>query len=167
MWRLFPERKPRVITECLILLIDMLHLQLRGLGWTRKTVCYTFIRELVFAHYSSDVDHEQLNNSEPPIPAFCPHDDSCNNCWVGYPQSRFPNWTYKQIVKSKIRDAITSYDKDKPCTLHCIDVDSNGLFMGAKPIKAVFGKESKVWRELINEEVNIFQCGSTSPFDGL
>jgi len=110
----------------------------------------------VFAHYFSDVDHEQLNNSKPPIPAFCPHDDSCNNCWVGYPQSRFPNWTYKQVVKSKIQDAITVYDKDKPCTLLRVDVDSNGLFTETKAIKAVFGKESEVWQELIHEEVKTF-----------
>jgi len=107
-----------------------------------------FIGELVFAHYFSDVDHDHLNNAAP-----IPHDFSCNDCWAGYPQSLFPNWTYKQVVKSKIQKAITSYDKVVPCTLHRVDVDSSGIFRDVGPIRTMFGKESEVWQELIQEKV--------------
>ena len=106
-------------------------------------------------HSGLDVDREQLENPAPPIPAFCLHDASCNNCWTGYPQSRFPNWTYGQVVKSKIHRAINSYDKSKPCQLHRVDVDSNGFFTNVEPVLADYGKENEVWQALINEEVNM------------
>lgn len=99
-----------------------------------------------------EVDRTQLENSAPPIPAFCSHDASCNNCWDKYPQSRFPNWTYKQVVKSKIQRAITSYDTSQPCILHRVDIDSNGLFTNVEPITAEVGNENEVWQQLVHEQ---------------
>ena len=116
---------------------------------------YCSTQHCCLLHSGLDVDREQLENPAPPIPAFCRHDDSCNNCWTGYPQSRFPNWTYGQVLKSKIHRAITSYDKSKPCQLLRVDVDSNGFFTKVEPVVAMFGKENEVWKELINEEVNM------------
>lgn len=100
-----------------------------------------------------EVDRTQLENSAPPIPAFCAHGASCNNCWDKYPQSRFPNWTYKQVVKSKIQRAITSYDTSQPCILHRVDIDSNGLFTNVEPITAEVGNENEVWQQLVHEQV--------------
>jgi hypothetical protein len=132
----------------------MQRLLLRGLGSTWRTVCAKFLEELVVsAHHTSDVDPEQLENPAPPIPGFCSHDESCNKCWTGYPQSRFPNWTYRQVVKSKIHKAITSYDQNQPCTLHVVDVDSKGFFTNVDPIIAASGNEGEVWRRLIDEQV--------------
>jgi len=110
----------------------------------------------------SDVDPTQLENTAPPsIPALCRHDQSCNRCWVGYPQSRFPNWARRQVVKSKIHRAIYEYDRSTPCVLHRVDVDSEGIFKNAGTIKATDGLDDEVWKTLIADHV----CGEFSlPF---
>lgn len=120
---------------------------------------------LLLTNNGPDVDREQLENPAPPIPAFCAHDAKCNNCWTGYPQSRFPNWTYKQVVKSKIHKAINSYNNEQPCILHRVDIDSNGFFTNVEPIVAHYGKDNEVWHRLIHEKVkDSFQVGLLSPF---
>ncbi|KAF6751702.1 hypothetical protein DFP72DRAFT_906894 [Ephemerocybe angulata] len=95
------------------------------------------------------VDQEQLASSAPPIPELCAH-EGCS-CWVGYPQSRFPNWTKRQVKKSKIWDAIWSYDRSKACTIYRCDVDTNGFFTGAGVLPAVDGKDDETWTRIINE----------------
>ena len=102
---------------------------------------------------TTEVDLEQLYTPAPPIPARCPHDSSCNNCWRGYPQSRFPNWTYSQVVKSKIQKALTEYNRDEPCFLYRVDVNSQGIFSDVDTIVAEFGKEEEVWQTLIHSQV--------------
>lgn len=104
---------------------------------------------------TTEVDRDQFKSPAPPIPPFCPHDPvSCNNCWQGYPQSRFPNWTYAQVARSKIQRAITEYNLDEPCIIYRVDVDSRGFFSNVDPIFAEHGKDSEVWRTLVNEKVN-------------
>jgi hypothetical protein len=105
-------------------------------------------------HHIAEVDEKQLEK-EASIPSHCPHDDSCNNCWKEYPQSRFPNWTEQQVRKSKIHHVIRYYRKEL-CTCHRVDVGSNGLFANAKPIIAGYGKEDDIWRSLITEEVIVY-----------
>ncbi|KAF6751709.1 hypothetical protein DFP72DRAFT_906906 [Ephemerocybe angulata] len=98
---------------------------------------------------SNAVDPEQLASSAPPIPELCAH-DGCS-CWGGYPQSRFPNWTKRQVKKSKIWDAIWSYDRSKACTIYRCDVDTNGFFTDAGVLPAVDGKDDETWTRIIDE----------------
>ncbi|KAF8955067.1 hypothetical protein BDZ97DRAFT_1765535 [Flammula alnicola] len=98
-----------------------------------------------------EVDHDQLECPLPPIPPLCDHKD-CGGCWTGYPQSRFPNWTHRQVLKSRIYGAIHDYNKESPCILHRVDVDSNGFFTNAGHIEAKHGEEGTIWDMLIHEE---------------
>ncbi|PPQ75034.1 hypothetical protein CVT26_011932 [Gymnopilus dilepis] len=98
-----------------------------------------------------EVDREQLECPLPPIPPLCDHKD-CGGCWKGYPQSRFPNWTKRQVIKSKIYSAIRDYPKDRVCVCHRVDVDSNGFFTNPGPIIARPGEDDKVWDQLIHED---------------
>jgi hypothetical protein len=105
---------------------------------------------------TTEVDRDQLENPAPPIPARCLHDSSCDNCWEGYPQSRFPNWTYRQVVKSKIQKALTEYNTDEPCILYRVDVNSKGFFSDVDAIVAEHGREEEVWQSLIRSQVCSF-----------
>ncbi|KAF8902609.1 hypothetical protein CPB84DRAFT_1678779 [Gymnopilus junonius] len=98
-----------------------------------------------------EVDKAQLECPSPPIPPPCDH-KNCGGCWKGYPQSRFPNWTKRQVIKSKIYSAIRDYSREKDCICHRVDVDSNGFFTNPGPIIASHGEENQVWNELIHEE---------------
>ena len=77
---------------------------------------------------SLGVDQVQLNTEAPPVPEDCDHADCDGECWKGYPQSRFPNWTPSQVERCKIRDAITKYDRTKQCVIYKLDVDKHGIF---------------------------------------
>ncbi|KAF8186444.1 hypothetical protein BJ912DRAFT_464832 [Pholiota molesta] len=98
-----------------------------------------------------DVDRLQLESSLPPIPPLCDH-TTCDGCYTSYPQSHFPNWTYEQVVKSKIYAAIHDYDREKTCILHRVDVDINGFFTKSGPIVASPGQEAVIWDQLIQDE---------------
>ncbi|KIM41609.1 hypothetical protein M413DRAFT_445584 [Hebeloma cylindrosporum] len=91
-----------------------------------------------------EVDPEQLECPLPPIPELCDHKSCASEgklgCWTGYPQSRFPNWTHRQVVKSRIYAALTEYAKD------------DGFFTNPGPLIAEPGGEREVWDQLINEE---------------
>ncbi|PPQ92528.1 LOW QUALITY PROTEIN: hypothetical protein CVT25_010361 [Psilocybe cyanescens] len=97
-----------------------------------------------------EVDPEQLECPLPPIPELCNH-INCGGCWRGYPQSRFPNWTARQVIKSKIMGAIKDYSKDSPCVCHQVDVDADGFFTNPGQIVAKHGEEDAIWNRLINE----------------
>lgn len=101
-----------------------------------------------------EVDKKQLESPLPPIPELCDH-TSCGGCYVGYPQSRFPNWTERQVKKSRIFDAIHEYDRDKTCILHRVDVDRNGFFTNPGEIAAHPGHDAEIWEELIHEKVRV------------
>ncbi|KAJ7757026.1 hypothetical protein B0H16DRAFT_1662496 [Mycena metata] len=73
-----------------------------------------------------EIDPLQLASPAPPVPPPCDH-TSCDGCWQGYPQSRFPNWTPSQVRRSRIHKAIADYNND-PSIIHYVDVDSNGFF---------------------------------------
>ncbi|TFK29543.1 hypothetical protein FA15DRAFT_664090 [Coprinopsis marcescibilis] len=96
-----------------------------------------------------EVDPHQLANEEPPIPPLCKHEDC--RCWTGYPQSRFPNWTDKQVKKSKIWDAIhNDASLDLECNIYKCDVNSKGHFMDAGVMHAPPGEEDQVWNEILS-----------------
>lgn len=99
-------------------------------------------------------DRVQLESGPPPIPVLCNH-RSCGGCYVGYPQSRFPDWTQRQVKKSRIYEAIHNYDRDKTCILHRVDVDNNGFFTNPGEITARPGHDVHIWEALIYEEVCI------------
>ncbi|KIM41617.1 hypothetical protein M413DRAFT_72019 [Hebeloma cylindrosporum] len=103
-----------------------------------------------------EVDREQLESPLPPIPPLCDH-KSCasegkKGCWTGYPQSRFPNWTHRQVVKGRIYAALTEYSKEIPCTLHRVDVNKEGFFINPGPLVVKPGNERKAWDQLIGDE---------------
>ena len=102
----------------------------------------------------AEVDKKQLESPLPPIPPLCDH-KSCGGCYVGYPQSRFPNWTERQVKKSRIFDAIHEYDHEKTCILHRVDVDSNGFFTNPGQITALPRHDAEIWEELIHEQVRV------------
>lgn len=80
---------------------------------------------------NDEVDQEQLKSELPPVPAICDHTNCGDACWKNYPQSRFPNWTRRQVKKSKILKAVEEYDRDRPCRLFYVDVDDQGKFSNA------------------------------------
>ena len=71
---------------------------------------------------------------------------------MGYPQSRFPNWTHRQVAKSRIYAALTEYARDATCLLHRVDIDQDGFFTNPGPLVA--GDEREAWDQLISEEVS-------------
>ncbi|TFK26626.1 hypothetical protein FA15DRAFT_588079 [Coprinopsis marcescibilis] len=95
-----------------------------------------------------DVDQDQLQNDAPPIPEKCAHVDC--ECWKGYPQSRFPNWTERQVRKSKIWDAIHDYKADLECIIYRCDVDTKGIFRDPGLLEAPAGQEGHVWNTVID-----------------
>jgi hypothetical protein len=103
----------------------------------------------------TEVDQEQLACVEPPIPEICDHSPGkCNRCWTGYPQSRFPNWTERQVKKAKIYDVVHNNLTGKPCTCYRVDVNDEGFFTHPKEVIAVHGGEDIAWDTMIHEEVS-------------
>uniref|UniRef100_A0A8H8CID2 Uncharacterized protein n=1 Tax=Psilocybe cubensis TaxID=181762 RepID=A0A8H8CID2_PSICU len=98
-----------------------------------------------------EVNREQLESPLPPIPPLCDHVD-CGGCWRGYPQSRFPNWTKRQVTKSKIMGAIKNYSRTSPCVCYQVDVDIDGFFTNPGHIISRYGDEDATWASLINEK---------------
>ena len=99
------------------------------------------------------VDSKQLETVAPPIPAPCDH-EKCDRCWTGYPQSRFPNWTERQVKKAKIYDVVHNYSKTKPCIMYRVDVNDNGFFTHPKAVIAKDGDEDVFWDILIHDHVS-------------
>jgi hypothetical protein len=94
----------------------------------------------------------------PPVPKDCDH-TGCNGlCWRGYPQSRFPNWTPRQVEKCKINNAIKNYDKTKRCVIYRLDVDKGGIFHDAGKMDMVDDDET-LWELLKNDNVGSFFFG--------
>lgn len=95
-----------------------------------------------------ELDQEQLKSELPPVPELCDH-TTCGGCWPGYPQSRFPNWTPGQVQRSKISDAIVNYDKEHPCIIYHVDVNTQGFFTDADKIVAYDHQQDENWKTLI------------------
>ena len=125
-----------------------------GHGSTSKMVSASFSGARTLLMPCAEVDKKQLESPLPPIPPLCDH-KSCGGCYVGYPQSRFPNWTERQVKKSRIFDAIHEYDHEKTCILHRVDVDSNGFFTNPGQITALPRHDAEIWEELIHEQVRV------------
>lgn len=98
-----------------------------------------------------EVDPVQLDNTAPPIPNLCDHGTSCDECWKGYPQSRFPNWTERQVKKARIYDAIHHYSRHQDCIIYHVDVDHKGFFTDAGKFTAVNGREVETWDAIVHE----------------
>ena len=93
------------------------------------------------------------------MPKDCDH-TSCNRlCWEKYPQCRFPNWTPRQVIKCKIHDAITKYDRTKQCMIYKLDVDKNGMFHDAGKLGMLDSNEAVLdneWIRLKDDNVRVF-----------
>jgi len=100
-----------------------------------------------------DLDKIQLESGAPPVPVPCDH-SSCDNCWTGYPQSLFPNWTPSQVVRSKISEAVSNYNESVPCRVHYVDVNSDGYFTNAEVLEAPEEKINETWAEIKHPEVS-------------
>ncbi|KAF8062242.1 hypothetical protein FPV67DRAFT_1563640 [Lyophyllum atratum] len=98
-----------------------------------------------------EIDAVQLESELPPVPPLCDH-TNCDGCWMGYPQSRFPNWTPSQVERSKIADAIANYDRSNPCIIYHVDVNSQGLFTDAGEIVAEDNDKAATWDVMIHTE---------------
>jgi len=120
--------------------------------------CY--IQWYFFRILFSEVDREQLECSLPPIPPLCNHESCASEgkagCWTGYPQSQFPNWTHRQVVKSRIHAALKEYLRT--CTLYRIDVDKDGFFTDPGPLVSKPGDERRTWDQFIGEEVSVISA---------
>ncbi|KAF8892914.1 hypothetical protein BD779DRAFT_1436236 [Infundibulicybe gibba] len=89
-----------------------------------------------------EVDPGQLDTPLPPVPPPCDH-QTCGGCWKGYPKSRFPNWTPRQVDKSKITDAI---HRNVPCTIYSVDVDNEGIFTkSGEPLVVNSANVPQIW----------------------
>lgn len=105
------------------------------------------------SHVSTELDRKQLDYPLYPVPPLCKH-ENCENCYVGYPQSRFPNWSHRQVVKSRIYHAIHEYSRHKPCNLYRLDVANDGVFSNPGPLVAAYGHDSVVWEQLKHDKVS-------------
>lgn len=93
-----------------------------------------------------------MDGGAPPIPELCTHED-CDNCWTGYPESRFPNWTRSQVEKSKIAEAIRRPQSGN-CISHYLDIDDNGVFRNTGKFVAKPGMEDETWKDLLAMKVS-------------
>lgn len=93
-----------------------------------------------------------MDGGAPPIPELCTHED-CNDCWTGYPESLFPNWTQAQVEKCKIAEAIQRYQYGD-CVSHYLDIDANGIFRNSDKFVARAGMEGETWRDLLAIKVS-------------
>ncbi|KAK0457484.1 uncharacterized protein EV420DRAFT_1688707 [Desarmillaria tabescens] len=98
-----------------------------------------------------EVDNEQLRSEAHPIPELCSHVD-CNDCWKGYPQSRFPNWTPFQVRRSQILHAIDKVNQDIPYVIYHIDVDNRGYFMDSGKYEVTEQTKGDFWKLLIHHQ---------------
>ncbi|KAF8809597.1 hypothetical protein BYT27DRAFT_7187347 [Phlegmacium glaucopus] len=99
-----------------------------------------------------EVNRVQLESSELPVPSLCDH-QTCNDCWKGYPQSLFPNWTPAQVKKSKISIAIKHYRRNDPCIIHHVDVDENGYFRDADRYFTTEATIKEAWTRIVGTRV--------------
>ena len=95
----------------------------------------------------------QLESVAPPVTDLCDH-SKCDNCWTGYPQSRFPTWTPSQVLRSKIADAVENYDRKVPCRVHHVDVNSDGYFTNAEILEVPEERVYGTWEELKHHVVS-------------
>jgi len=102
----------------------------------------------------AEVDPDQLECPLQPIPPPCDH-KTCGGCWADYPQSLFPNWTPRQVEKSKIQSAITDYRRDIPCKIHHVDVGEDGFFKDAGVVLADESNKSNMWERIIHSTVRL------------
>lgn len=96
-----------------------------------------------------EVDAVQLASRLPPVPPLCDH-TSCDSCWTGYPQSRFPNWTKDQVSRSKISDAIVNYRRNAPCIIYRADVRDDGFFENVESMTAYANGTKETWDQVIH-----------------
>ncbi|GJJ08746.1 hypothetical protein Clacol_002965 [Clathrus columnatus] len=77
----------------------------------------------------------------------CHHDiRKCVGCWEGYPQSLYPNWTWRQVDKSGITKILVP---SSSCWIHYIDIDHDAHF--ATPIRYVCDDHNETtWKALQN-----------------
>jgi hypothetical protein len=115
--------------------------------------------------HMAEVDQDQLNTDLPPVPKNCDHTTCDGICWKGYPQSRFPNWTPRQVKKCKIQSAIDEYDADKKCVIHKLDVNKLGIFLDAGTSEMTDDKKrmEEQWKQFIEEKVHFFTGRRYSP----
>jgi hypothetical protein len=97
----------------------------------------------------------QLASRLPPVPELCDQ-ESCNGCWKGYPQSRFPNWTKDQVSRSRISDAIVNYRSEDPCIIYRADVRSDGFFENVESMITMDEDKDATWDQIIHTEVRPF-----------
>lgn len=104
--------------------------------------------------FFTGVDPQQLTSELPPVPELCSHADCGDECWKNYPKSRFPNWTKRQVKKSKILKAVEEYNPNQECKLYYVDVDDRGRFSNVKD--TVIGEKDlhQNWRFFVDNEVS-------------
>jgi hypothetical protein len=101
-----------------------------------------------------EVDQDQLSSELPPVPPHCDHTFCDGECWKKYPQSRYPNWTRRQVKKSKILKAIEDYDRDRPCKLYYVDVDNQGRFKSATETVVTEQNIVESWNFFVDDVVS-------------
>ena len=130
----------------------MPHRQLHGHGLTSKTVRFSLSNCLLLLSPTLEVT-EQLDSPLPPIPEPCDHSPvHCGRCYIGYPQSLFPNWTEPQVKKSGILEAINK-NSTLISSIFRIDVDHTGFFTNAGKIEALHSNDSdaEIWEMFVND----------------
>lgn len=72
-----------------------------------------------------------------------------SSCWCKYPQSLYPNWTYKQQQKSKISTAIV---RRHVCRIHYLDMKRDATFVNV-PHRDIGNRNAEDMWELIKRGV--------------
>ncbi|KAG5637342.1 hypothetical protein H0H81_004898 [Sphagnurus paluster] len=92
-------------------------------------------------------DPSQLEGETSPLPVQCDHSNVslCNDCWKGYPQSLFPNWTPAQQRRSRISKIVERLTDT--CIIHYVDVDNLGRFYAPEnDVVVTHQRQDNLWQ---------------------
>ncbi|KAF9460636.1 hypothetical protein BDZ94DRAFT_1169292 [Collybia nuda] len=95
-----------------------------------------------------DIDPNQLDYIPmlPPVPPPCDH-ISCGGCWKGYPQSRFPDWTRNQVLRSNISKTILMRN---PSTIYQVIFTIYGFHFDRKSTPVPGDNPDRIWENMIH-----------------
>ncbi|KAF8653623.1 hypothetical protein AX16_003775 [Volvariella volvacea WC 439] len=100
-----------------------------------------------------EVDPEQLNTELPPVPSPCDHSSCGDHCWMGYPQSRFPNWTPQQVKRSGIADIIDAALDEVASKIYHVDIQDDGFFVrGRENLEEAMYSDRELWEKILELE---------------
>lgn len=106
-----------------------------------------------------EADRSEGPESDSPMSASpCNHVKGTEDdvCWCKYPQSLFPNWTPRQQKKSKIAKVVEK--STGLCTVHCVDVQQDGIFVPAGVYEVKESNVDEYWGAILRGRPEGVRC---------